>query len=141
MCVFFCIAFSLFHLLLRFFFIFSAPYPRLKKTIMLDELSRDRMNESYEKKNRTHFQYEKLNIKKREKKTNFCFASGEFIGFFFSNLFHISFIFECFVCTAKFQLLLRSTVMLFTLVFQNVFMYCAACHPADSSTEQQTNST
>lgn len=93
------------------------------------------------KKNRTHFQCEKLNIKKREKKRNFCFASGEFIGFFFSNLFHISFIFECFVCTAKFQLLLRSTVMLFTLVFQNVFMYCAACHPADSSTEQQTNST
>lgn len=91
------------------------------------------------KKNRTHFQCEKLNIQKREKKWTFVLHLGSSTDFIFSNLFHISFIFECFVCTAKFQLLLRSTVMLFTLVFQNVFIYCAACHPADSSTERQTN--
>lgn len=84
MCVFFCIAFSLFHLLLRFFFIFSAPYPRLKKTIMLDELSRDRMNESYEKKKQNTFSIRKFkHTKEREKdELLFCIWGVHRIFFF-----------------------------------------------------------
>lgn len=84
MCVFFCIAFSLFHLLLRFFFIFSAPYPRLKKTIMLDELSRDRMNESYEEKKLNTFSMRKIkHTKEREKdELLFCIWGVHRIFFF-----------------------------------------------------------